>query len=62
MTSEFYTDVMPTVSTYLNNYGGNRLYRVAADLPIQCCRRDLMKDRNARKIPGYRYIIIHSDG
>jgi alpha-N-arabinofuranosidase len=29
MTAEFYTDVMRQFSTYLNNYGGNRLYRVA---------------------------------
>ena len=29
MTAEFYTDVMRQFSTYLNNYGDNRLYRVA---------------------------------
>lgn len=29
MTAEFYTDVMRQFSTYLNNYAGNRLYRVA---------------------------------
>ncbi|HOS73618.1 MAG TPA: alpha-L-arabinofuranosidase C-terminal domain-containing protein, partial [Bacteroidales bacterium] len=29
MTAEFYTDVMRQYSTYLNNYGDNRLYRVA---------------------------------
>ncbi len=29
MTADFYADVMKQFSTYLNNYGGNRLYRVA---------------------------------
>ena len=29
MTADFYTDVMRQYSTYLNNYSGNRLYRVA---------------------------------
>jgi alpha-N-arabinofuranosidase len=29
MTAEFYADVMRQFSTYLNNYGDNRLYRVA---------------------------------
>lgn len=29
MTAEFYSDVMRQFSTYLNNYGDNRLYRVA---------------------------------
>jgi alpha-N-arabinofuranosidase len=29
MTAEFYTNVMRQYSTYLNNYGKNRLYRVA---------------------------------
>jgi len=29
MTDEFYANVMRQFSTYLNNYGGNRLYRVA---------------------------------
>jgi len=29
MTAEYYTDVMRQFSTYLNNYGENRLYRVA---------------------------------
>ncbi|NLN31450.1 MAG: alpha-N-arabinofuranosidase [Bacteroidales bacterium] len=29
MTAEFYTDLMRQYSTYLNNYGENRLYRVA---------------------------------
>jgi len=29
MTAEFYADVMKQFSTYLNNYGKNRLYRVA---------------------------------
>lgn len=29
MTADFYSDVMRQYSTYLNNYSGNRLYRVA---------------------------------
>jgi len=50
MTAEFYTDVMRQFSTYLNNYGGNRLYRVAcgpSDYNVEWTET-LMKDPASR--------------
>jgi alpha-N-arabinofuranosidase len=50
MTAQFYTDVMRQFSTYLNNYGGNRLYRVAcgpSDYNV-AWTETLMKDPDSR--------------
>lgn len=50
MTAEFYTDVMRQFSTYLNNYGDNRLYRVAcgpSDFNV-AWTETLMKDPASR--------------
>ncbi|MFZ2339067.1 MAG: alpha-L-arabinofuranosidase C-terminal domain-containing protein [Bacteroidales bacterium] len=50
MTAEFYTDVMRQFSTYLNNYGDNRLYRVAcgpSDYNV-AWTETLMKDPSSR--------------
>ena len=50
MTAEFYTNIMRQYSTYLNNYGDNRLYRVACgpyDFGFDWTET-LMKDGNSR--------------
>ena len=50
MTADFYTDVMRQFSTYLNNYGDNRLYRVAcgpSDYNV-AWTETLMKDPGSR--------------
>jgi len=50
MTAEYYTDVMRQFSTYLNNYGENRLYRVAcgpSDFNVSWTET-LMKDPASR--------------
>ncbi|MFO7621459.1 MAG: alpha-L-arabinofuranosidase C-terminal domain-containing protein, partial [Bacteroidales bacterium] len=50
MTAEFYTNIMRQYSTYLNNYGDNRLYRVACgpyDFGFDWTET-LMKDANSR--------------
>ncbi|MGE5419878.1 MAG: alpha-N-arabinofuranosidase [Chloroflexota bacterium] len=50
MTADYYSDVMRRFSTYLNNYGGNRLYRVAcgpSDFNYDWTET-LMKDRGAQ--------------
>lgn len=50
MTAAFYGDVMRRYSTYLNNYAGNRLYRVAcgpSDYNYDWTET-LMKDRNTQ--------------
>jgi alpha-N-arabinofuranosidase len=50
MTAEFYTSVMRQFSTYLNNYGENRLYRVAcgpSDFNV-AWTETLMKDPASR--------------
>lgn len=50
MTAEFYSDVMRQFSTYLNNYGDNRLYRVAcgpSDFNV-AWTETLMKDPSTR--------------
>lgn len=50
MTAEFYTNIMRQYSTYLNNYGDNRLYRVACG-PYDynyAWTETLMKDADSR--------------
>jgi alpha-N-arabinofuranosidase len=61
MTAEFYADVMRRYSTYLKDYSGNHLYRVAcgaSDYDYEWTEV-LMKDRKNRSMfEGYLFIII----
>ncbi len=59
MTDEFYTNVMRQFSTYLNNYGENRLYRVAcgpSDFNV-AWTETLMKDPASRE--RFQGLSIH---
>lgn len=59
MTAEFYSDVMRQFSTYLNNYGDNRLYRVAcgpSDFNVDWTET-LMKDPSTRR--RFQGLSIH---
>jgi len=59
MTDEFYASVMRQFSTYLNNYGGNRLYRVAcgpSDFNV-AWTETLMKDPGTRN--RFQGLSIH---
>lgn len=59
MTDEFYANVMRQFSTYLNNYGGNRLYRVAcgpSDFNVSWTET-LMKDGATRS--RFQGLSIH---
>jgi alpha-N-arabinofuranosidase len=59
MTAQFYSDIMRQFSTYLNNYGENRLYRVAcgpSDFNVEWTET-LMKDPSTRR--RFQGLSIH---
>jgi alpha-L-arabinofuranosidase len=59
MTAEYYSDLMRQYSTYLNNFGGNQLYRVAcgpSDFNV-AWTETLMKDPDTRGM--FQGISVH---